>query len=225
MINKDAYFNLKTQLESYNATLIAVSKRQPVERIKLLYGLGQLDFGENQAQALVQRAIDFPHDDIRWHFIGHLQSNKVKFIVPIVHLIHSVDSIKLLKAIDKEAKKNNRIVNCLCQVHIAKEEHKFGFSEEELLVLLGSSEYKQLDDIRMCGLMGMATNIEDQATVSAEFRHLKSLFDQVKAGFFSDQEYFNILSMGMSNDYRLALEEGSNMVRVGTLVFGERDPH
>lgn len=200
-------------------TLVAVSKTHSVEKIRAMYEAGQRDFGENRVQELISKQPLLP-SDIRWHLIGHLQTNKVKYIAPFVHLIHSVDSFKLLKEINKEAGKNKRIIDCLLQVYIAKEESKFGLSEEEVLAILDSDEYKVMQNIKIRGLMGMATNTDNEAIVRREFRSLKLVFDTLKSSHSGSD--FAILSMGMSSDYRIAIEEGSTMVRIGSALFGER---
>ncbi len=212
---------LKTQLPE-NIKLVAVSKTKPVEDIKALYNSGHRVFGENKVQEMVHKAGELP-EDIEWHMIGHLQSNKVKYISGFVHLIHSVDSYKLLKVIDKEAYKSNRVIDCLLQIYIAEEETKFGFSENELTDLLSTGRERELENIRICGLMGMATFTRDDDQVRKEFRFLKNLFDTTKKTWFKDKPYFKWLSMGMSNDYKVAVEEGSNMLRIGSLIFGERN--
>lgn len=208
-VNKNNYERIQKELQAKAVTLVAVSKTKPVEDILELYGLGHRDFGENYVQELVDKKAQLPKD-IRWHFIGHLQSNKVKYIAPFVHLIHGVDSFKLLQEIDKQAKKQNRIMDCLLQVYIAKEETKFGLDENELAEVLMS----ELVNARVCGLMGMASFSDDMELVRSEFRYLKTLFDK--------QPKLQTLSMGMSGDYTIAVEEGSNMVRIGSLLFGER---
>jgi pyridoxal phosphate enzyme (YggS family) len=216
-INKDAYLLLKSELDSARVTLIAVSKTKTIADIQALYDLGHRDFGENYVQELVQKAGQLPKD-IRWHFIGHLQTNKVKLIVPFVQLIHGVDSLKLLLEISKQAFRAGRVVDCLLQVHIAKEETKFGLDQEELLQLMKDLDNKEIVNARICGLMGMASFTENAEQVRSEFRDLKNMFDKIS-------EYnkdVRTLSMGMSADYRIAIEEGSNMVRIGSLVFGER---
>jgi pyridoxal phosphate enzyme (YggS family) len=205
-------------------TLVAVSKLQPVDSILQLYRLGHRDFGENYVQELVEKQLLLPHD-IRWHFIGHLQSNKIKYIAPFIHLIHSVDSFKLLLEIDKQGKKMDRKINCLLQVHIAMEETKFGLFESELdeLVsgLLRANELNQLNHVKVCGLMGMASFSDDEEKVRAEFKYMTALFDKYS---YINTPNFHLqkLSMGMSGDYRIAIEEGSNMVRIGSLLFGNR---
>jgi PLP dependent protein len=215
-INIEKY---KAILEELNkkAILIAVSKTKPLEDIQALYDLGQRDFGENYVQELIDKYDELPKD-VRWHFIGHLQSNKVKYIAPFVHLIHGVDSVNLLKEINKQALKNNRIINCLLQIHIAKEETKFGFSEDEL----ASLPINQLSNVKIIGLMGMASFSNDKDLVRSEFSNLKKMFDSNVQTSTSNYQPV-ILSMGMSGDYKIAIEEGSNMVRIGSLLFGERN--
>lgn len=202
--------------------LIAVSKTHPSEQIMEAYRAGQSDFGENKVQELISKAPLLPND-INWHLIGHLQSNKLKYIAPFIHTIHSVDSLKLLSLIQKEAQKNNRTIECLLQVHIAMEETKFGMSEAELTSLLTSGEHLTMDHIRIRGLMGMASFTDDMDQVRGEFRYLRSLFMKIKQTFFAEKEFFNQLSMGMSSDYHVAIEEGSTMVRIGSSIFGERN--
>ena len=218
MIYTDKYNELLTEVTG-KASLVAVSKTKPKEDILELYTLGQRDFAENYVQELADKQELLPKD-IRWHFIGHLQSNKVKFIAPFVSLIHSVDSLKLLKEIDKQATKNNRIIDCLLQVHIASEETKFGLDETELIKLLQSEELPLLRNITIRGLMGMATFTADQNKIRNEFKFLKLFFDNCYRQ--NNLNSFSILSMGMSADYRIAIEEGSNLVRIGSLLFGER---
>jgi len=207
-----------------HVTLVAVSKTKPVEDILEVYNAGHKVFGENRVQELVTKAESLP-DDIQWHMVGHLQSNKVKFIAPFVHLIHSVDSFKLLSVINREAIRVKRTINVLLQVHIASEDTKFGFSEEEIIQLLSSDEYKQLSDIKVTGLMGMATFTQDEQTITQEFSYLSTVFNRIKDRFFREDKQFCELSMGMSGDYLLAVEEGSTMVRIGTIIFGERFKH
>ena len=213
-VNTEAYKNIIKELEQKKVTLVAVSKTKPIEDIQALYDLGQRDFGENYVQELTEKAEALPKD-IRWHFIGHLQSNKVKYIAPFVHLIHGVDSSKLLQEINKQAEKNNRTIDCLLQVYIAKEETKFGLDETELADLLTN----QFTNARIRGLMGMASFTENMDTVRSEFKYLKSLFD--KHVILSEAKD-RVLSMGMSSDYQIAIEEGSTMVRIGSLLFGAR---
>jgi PLP dependent protein len=236
MINKEAYEAIKKELQQKNVTLVAVSKTKPAEDILELYNSGQRDFGENYVQELVDKEAQLPKD-IRWHFIGHLQSNKVKYIAPFVHLIHGVDSENLLKEINKQALKNNRIIDVLLQVHIAQEETKFGFSEEELNLIISQYENLKMRGISIRGLMGMASFSDDMNKIRKEFKGLKALFDKthsalsIEPSAFSLQpsalgiqpSAFSILSMGMSGDYKIAVEEGSTMVRIGSLIFGERE--
>lgn len=213
---------LNTELEPYNARLIAVSKTKPVSDIKEAYEAGHRDFGENKAQEMTEKHDELP-SDIRWHMIGHLQRNKVKYIAPYVYLIHSVDSEKLLRMIDKEAVKSDRMINCLLQVHIAEESTKFGFDEQELTTLLENDLLKEVPNVRVVGLMGMATNTDNEAQVIREFQGLKLLYDDLQNKYRSDHFNLKYLSMGMSGDYQIALECGSNMVRIGSSIFGERN--
>lgn len=203
-------------------TLIAVSKTQPVERIREAYGCGQRAFGENKVQELVHKYEALPKD-IAWHLIGHLQTNKVKYIAPFVSLIHSVDSVKLLEEINKQGLKNNRVIPCLLQIHIAEEEAKFGFSEQEVIKFLSSSTWNKLKNIQVKGLMGMATFTQNEDQVHREFRNLKILFEKLKSRSLPDQLKMQELSMGMSGDFKIALAEGSTMIRVGTAIFGQRN--
>jgi pyridoxal phosphate enzyme (YggS family) len=217
--------NIKKYLEilkPFGAQLIAVSKTKPKEDLLQAYETGQRAFGENKVQELTEKAEVLPKD-IEWHMIGHLQRNKVKYIAPFVHLIHAVDSDRLLKEIDKQAEKNERIIPCLLQVFIAKEESKFGFSEEELLDFLKSEEFKDLKHIKVVGLMGMATNTEDMQRVKNEFTGLKAFFDQIKNEIHSENLEMKEISMGMTNDYQVACEAGSTMVRIGSAIFGGRN--
>lgn len=216
-INTEKYKELIQELND-KATLVAVSKTKPVEDIQALYNLGQRDFGENYVQELVDKEAVLPKD-IRWHFIGHLQSNKVKYIAPFVHLIHGVDSFSLLKEINKQAAKNNRVIDCLLQMHIAKEETKFGLDEKELHELLELPGLRELTNIRIVGLMGMASFSTDEALIRKEFQTLKQLLNQLPTSNFQPAT----LSCGMSGDYKIAIEEGSTMVRIGSLLFGERN--
>ena len=220
MINQSVYHSLIQELQGKSATLVAVSKTKPVSDIQALYHLGQRDFGENYVQELVEKQPQLPAD-IRWHFIGHLQSNKVKYIAPFVHLIHGVDSLKLLKEINKQAAKHNRVIHVLLQVHIAKEETKFGLDAAELDQLLHDPELTGLNNIRIIGLMGMASFSDDVELVRSEFKSLKALFDKHSSQSTINNQ-LSTLSMGMSGDYQIAIEEGSNMVRIGSLLFGAR---
>ena len=204
--------------------VVAVSKTRTPEEIMDLYSAGHKLMGENKVQELTAKKETLP-DDIEWHMVGHLQSNKVKYISPFVSLIHSVDSAKLIKTINKEAGKNNRIIDCLLQIHIAKEESKFGFSEEEVFDFLKGFSPEDFPGVRVRGLMGMATFTGDKDMVRSEFRSLAGLFNRLRESFFRESDYFNELSMGMSSDYRIAVEEGSTMVRIGNLIFGEREIH
>lgn len=221
-VNMEVYKKIKAELDSLNVTLVAVSKTKPVADIQQLYDLGHRDFGENYVQELAEKEALLPKD-IRWHFIGHLQSNKVKYIAPFVHLIHGVDSVKLLKEINKQAEKNNRIINCLLQVHIAQEETKFGMDENDLAAIQNSKQViAEMTHIKLEGLMGMASFSDDQQKVRSEFKNLKELFDKY-ASLLTPDYKLTTLSMGMSNDYKIATEEGSTMVRIGSLLFGERN--
>jgi hypothetical protein len=218
-VNIEAYNTIINEFASNNVTLVAVSKTKPNADIDALYSLGQRDFGENYVQELVDKQAALPKD-IRWHFIGHLQSNKVKYIAPFVHLIHGVDSLKLLQEINKQGIKNNRIINCLLQIHIAQEETKFGLDETELAAIKDIID--SLSNVRISGMMGMASFSEDLNKVSTEFTHLKYLFDQYDQKL-NNQGALDTLSMGMSGDYPLAIKCGSNMVRIGSLLFGSRN--
>lgn len=216
-VNKAAYQRIREELDAKSVTLVAVSKTKPVEDIRELYDMGHRDFGENYVQELTAKAEQLPKD-IRWHFIGHLQTNKVKYVAPFVQLIHGVDSLRLLQEIDKQAAKNQRRIACLLQVHIAEEETKFGFAPDisGLSEALKSSDTLEASDA--IGLMGMASFSDDMNTVRSEFRRLRNLFDQLK----QQHPGLSTLSMGMSSDYTVAIEEGSTMVRIGSLLFGER---
>lgn len=205
-----------------NCKLIAVSKTKPIELIKEAYEAGQLDFGENKVQELREKPDNLP-EDIRWHMIGHLQTNKVKYLAPFIYMIHAVDSLKLLKEINKQGLKNNRIINCLLQVHIAEEEHKFGFSESDIKELLSLGEFGLLQNIKIVGLMGMATNTDSKVQILKEFKKLKNFFDKIKSNHSTSNIELKEISMGMSNDYQLAINEGSTMIRVGSKIFGARN--
>ncbi len=202
--------------------LVAVSKTKPVEDIFEAYNGGYKIFGENKPQELKQKYEALPKD-IEWHMIGHLQTNKVKYIASFVRMIHAVDSFKLANIINKEAAKNDRIINCLLQLHIAEEDSKFGFSIEEVINLLNSEEFKNMKNIRICGVMGMATYTDDIEQIRREFAGLKTNFSQIKERFFTGNECFKEVSMGMSGDYKLAVNEGSTIVRVGSSIFGDRN--
>jgi PLP dependent protein len=214
MVNEQAYNDIISFTKDKQATLVAVSKLKPASDIEKMYALGQRDFGENYVQELVEKQAQLPAD-INWHFIGHLQSNKVKYIASFVHLIHSVDSEKLLKEIDKQAAKNNRIIHVLLQVHIAEEETKFGFDEAELMAL----DISLFKNVHIIGLMGMATFTNDKEKVKREFEYLQKIYTAFAA---QKNIALTTLSMGMSDDYALAINCGSNMVRIGSLLFGRR---
>ena len=218
-VNQINYKNILSELQPTNTTLVAVSKTKPAQEIRELYDFGQRDFGENYVQELTEKAEMLPKD-IRWHFIGHLQRNKVKCIASFVHLIHGVDSEKLLNEINKEGRKNNKVINCLLQIHIAQEETKFGFDRQEVTDLMDKIKSGKLvfEHVKICGLMGMASFTEDMQKVKAEFEMLQSLFKEVKQSF----PEMDTLSMGMSGDYNIAVASGSTMVRIGSLLFGAR---
>lgn len=202
--------------------LVAISKFHPKEYLSAAYAEGQRIFGESHEQELAKKVADLPKD-IEWHFIGHLQTNKIKYIVPYVALIHGIDSYKLLAEVDKQAAKAGKTVNCLLQLHIAREETKFGFSFDECREMLAAGEWRKLNHIRICGLMGMATNTDNDEQIKTEFCSLSSFFNEVKAKWFADAESFRELSMGMSHDYHEAIAAGSTLIRVGSKIFGERN--
>jgi pyridoxal phosphate enzyme (YggS family) len=212
---------LKKETDPIKVTLLAVSKTKPVEEVQEAYDAGQRLFGENMVQELVEKQEHLPKD-IQWHIIGHLQTNKVKYIAPFISMIQSVDSLKLLQEINKHAEKNNRIVDCLLQIYIADEETKFGLGFDEAIELLRSEELAALKHIRIRGLMGIATNTENEKQIKDEFYELKTFFDGIKQSYFRKDNSFDTLSMGMSSDYKLAIEQGSNMVRLGSTIFGSR---
>jgi PLP dependent protein len=201
--------------------VVAVSKNMAADVLLEAYHSGQRAFGENKAQEMISKQSLLP-GDIEWHFIGHLQTNKVRYLIPFVHLIQSVDSFKLLREIDREAVKIKRVVSCLLQFHISQETTKFGLDQEEAFELLYSEEYKAMKHTRICGVMGMATFTDDMDEVRAEFRNLKTIFGELKSGFFTGDPAFREISMGMSGDYQVAIEEGSTIVRIGTAIFGSR---
>lgn len=205
-----------------NVCLVAVSKTKPDSDIIEAYNCGQKVFGENKAREMEAKANNLP-DDISWHFIGHLQTNKVKYIAPKVSLIHSIDSLKILNEVNKQAKKNNRVIDCLLQFHIAEEETKFGLDRDEANQLLSSNDYNEMKNIRITGVMGMATYTEDVDQVRKEFRNLKSIHTALKEKYFHNTDAFKEISMGMSGDYKTAIEEGATLVRVGSLIFGARN--
>jgi len=222
-MKKEEYQHFREQLGK-DVTLVAVSKLQPVESISRLYSYGHRDFGENYVQELIEKQLLLP-SDINWHFIGHLQSNKIKYIVPFIHLIQSVDSFKLLMEIDRQGKKINRKINCLLQVHVASEETKFGLHDDELEEMVSgitrAAEMNEMNNVMIAGLMGMASLTDDEEKIRSELKYLYSLYDKYSSIQTSNLR-FRHLSMGMSADYKIAIGEGSNMVRVGSLVFGER---
>jgi pyridoxal phosphate enzyme (YggS family) len=213
--------SLKNETNQLKVSLIAVSKTKPTEEVQQAYDAGQRLFGENMVQELVEKYEKLPKD-IQWHLIGHLQSNKVKYIAPFISMIQSVDSIKLLQEINKHAEKHNRIIDCLLQVYIADEETKFGLGFDEVIELLRSDEFAALKHIRIRGLMGIATNTDNEKQIKDEYYELKIFFDGVKQSFFRKDDSFDTLSMGMSADYKIAIEQGSNMVRLGSTIFGQR---
>lgn len=217
----DNLLKYKSEIESDGVKLVAVSKNHPVEAVKEAYDAGQRVFGENLVQEMVEKQAQLPQD-IEWHLIGHLQTNKVKYIAPFVKLIESVDSLKLLKEIDKQAAKHNRVIDCLLQIYIADEDTKFGLGFDEAVELLRSEEFDALQNVRIIGLMGIATNTSSEEQTSAEFNELKVLFDGIKVSYFRKDDFFKEISMGMSADYKLAIEEGSTMVRIGSNIFGKR---
>lgn len=221
MLDLDFYQNIKKELANGQTELLAVSKTKPAAAIQALYDQGQRIFGENKVQELLEKAESLPKD-IEWHLIGHLQRNKVKYIAPFVSLIHAVDSLRLLKEINKEAKKNNRVIPCLLQFHIAQEESKFGLNWTNAQALLTSEAYAQMKNIKIVGLMGMASFSDNQEQVLAEFGQLASYFQRLKEQFFAQDPSFKELSMGMSGDYKLALQQGSTLVRIGSALFGQR---
>ena len=204
-----------------HVTLVAVSKTKPISDIQEAYDAGHRTFGENYPQELRDKHEALPKD-IQWHFIGHLQTNKIKYIIPFVTLIHSIDSANLLEAVNKEAKKHERVADCLLQFHIAQEETKFGLDLEEARQLLESDTFKNMENIRICGVMGMATFTDDEEEVRKEFKHLKAIFDTLKQDYFAGQPQFKEISMGMSEDYPIAIEEGATLVRIGSKIFGPR---
>ncbi len=219
---------IKENLEKIRATLpegvtlVAVSKTKPVSDLQEAYEDGQRIFGENHALEMRDKH-EAMAKDIQWHFIGHLQTNKIKYIIPFVTLIHSIDSANLLEAVNKEARKHDRVVDCLLQFHIAQEETKFGLDLDEARALLDSQTYKSMENIRICGVMGMATFTDDEAEIRKEFKLLKTVFDTLKKDYFANAPYFKEISMGMSDDYPIAIEEGATLVRVGSKIFGARN--
>lgn len=220
-MNIEKYYEIKNQLPE-TVNLIAVSKTKPMEDIQTLYNEGQRAFGENKAQEMKTKYENLPKD-IQWHFIGHLQTNKIKYIAPFVTLIHSIDSLALLQEVNRYAIKNNRVIPCLLQFHIATEETKFGFSLEECEEMLNSPQFKDLQNVQICGVMGMGTFTENADQVRGEFHHLQEIFQHLKQNYFSDNESFKELSMGMTDDYPIAIQEGSTLIRIGSAIFGARN--
>jgi pyridoxal phosphate enzyme (YggS family) len=218
----DNILKYKKELEGTTAKLVAVSKFHEAAEVMEAYQAGQRVFGENLVQELVEKQSQLP-DDIEWHIIGHLQTNKVKYIAPFISLIESVDSLKLLIEINKQALKNKRTIDCLLQIYIADEDTKFGLGYDEVIEILRSEEYADLKNIRIVGLMGIATNTQSEKQIRDEFQELKVLFEGIKLSFFRKDDYFTELSMGMSADYKLAIDEGSTMVRIGSSIFGKRN--
>lgn len=212
---------LQQELQPIGVQLVAISKTKPNSDILEAYEAGQRLFGENQVQEMLAKYEELPKD-IEWHLVGHLQTNKVKYIAPFVSLIHSVDSLKVLAEINKHALKNNRIIDCLLQVFIADEDTKFGLDHAEVIELLRSEEFQEFKNIRIRGLMGIATNTDNEKIIKEEFYELKMFFDGIKTTYFRKEGSFDILSMGMSSDYKLAIEQGANMVRLGSTIFGKR---
>ncbi|MDZ7740784.1 MAG: YggS family pyridoxal phosphate-dependent enzyme [Bacteroidota bacterium] len=216
--------NIKNVLSGIpeHVRLIAISKTKPKQDIMEAYASGHRVFGENKAQEIISKQAELPLD-IEWHFVGHLQSNKVKYLAPFVSLIHSVDKFKLLKEINKRAKNEKRVIDCLLQFHIAEEESKFGLDLEEAKDLINSQVFPELKNVRIVGVMGMATFTDNEDQVRKEFKSLKNIFEFLKEQYFPAQEYFKEISMGMTNDYKIAIGEGSTMVRIGSAIFGERN--
>ena len=223
MVDYDVKSHLNEVLSSLpeGVRLVAISKYHPNEYIEEAYAEGQRIFGESHEQELRQKVETLPHD-ILWHFIGHLQTNKVKYIAPYITMIESVDSLKLLREIDKQAAKNERVIDVLLEIHIAAEETKYGLTPDACRALLADSEWRQLEHVRICGLMMMASNVDDEEQIRSEFRIARQLFDELKAQYFADAPWFCERSWGMSHDYPIAVEEGSTMVRIGTTIFGPR---
>ncbi|MBQ4082955.1 MAG: YggS family pyridoxal phosphate-dependent enzyme [Bacteroidaceae bacterium] len=202
-------------------SLLAISKYQPIEALQEAYDAGQRMFGENHIQEMAAKAAVLPKD-IEWHFTGHVQTNKIKYMASFVSLIHAVDSFRLLREIDKHAAKHNRTIDCLLQIHIAQEETKYGLTVEECRQLLATEPWRELKHIRIAGLMAMGSNTDDMAQVRSEFRRMRQLFDELKVAYFADEPSFAQLSEGMTDDYLIAIEEGSTIVRIGSMIFGER---
>ncbi|HQH41942.1 MAG TPA: YggS family pyridoxal phosphate-dependent enzyme [Bacteroidales bacterium] len=219
-MDKEQFLSVKNSLPPH-VKLVAVTKTHPPETVLEAYRLGHKIFGENKVQELVAKQQVLP-GDIEWHLIGHLQTNKVKFIVPFISMIQSVDSLKLMQVINSEAAKIDRVINCLLEFHIAGEETKFGLNMDEARKILESDEYKAMKNVRICGVMGMASFTSDRNQIRKEFRSLVEIFQTLRSDYFADSEYFREISMGMSGDYKIAIEEGATIVRLGTILFGER---
>jgi pyridoxal phosphate enzyme (YggS family) len=214
------YYTLTEQCHSHHAKLVAVSKTRTIDETMTLYEMGQRIFAENRAQEIIAKAPEMP-EDIEWHLIGHLQTNKVRMIMPYVRCIQSLDSLRLFKTIDQEALKAGKKMRCLLQIKVAQEESKFGWAYDELLAFLQTGEHHTYTHVMLEGIMGMTTLTDDQTIIRKELKTLKKMFDQIKADYFSEEDSFNTLSMGMSGDYAMALEEGSTMIRVGSLLFSK----
>ena len=224
-MNKEQVVNQLHQIKDslpLGVHLVAVSKFRPAEFIRAAYDAGQRIFGESQEKELSLKVEELPND-IQWHFIGHLQTNKVKYIAPYISLIESVDSLKLLKEINKQAIKNGRVIDVLLELHVAQEDTKSGLSPDDCLALLEEGEWKSLSNVRICGLMTMASYCPDEQQIASEFATAHQLFNKIKEKYFSDKEYFKYRSCGMSGDYKIAIEHGANLVRIGTTIFGERE--
>jgi len=221
MINTDFLAKVRQQLQAKNARLVAVSKTKPINAIMQAYHNNQRIFGENKVQEMVEKHAQLPND-IEWHLIGHLQTNKVKYIAPFVKLIHSIDSQKLLAEVNKRALQNNRVIDCLLQIHIANENTKFGMSYKQVSNLLESIDYQAMTNIAVKGVMGMATFTSNQQQIGEEFKQLKHIFEKLKTCYFAADNQFCEISMGMSGDYEIALEKGSTLVRIGSKIFGNR---
>lgn len=219
---KQNIIDLKAKLQE-GVKLVAVSKTHPIEAIQAAYNAGQIDFGENKVQEMCDKQNQLANPNIRWHLIGHLQTNKVKYIAGFVEMIHSVDSLRLLEEIDKQAKKHNRVIDCLLQFHIASEETKYGLDFEEAKQILESENFKNLKNIRICGVMGMASFSDDIKLVRNEFKTLFSIHSALKSNYFTSCTHFSNISMGMSSDWEIAIEEGSTIIRVGSIIFGQRN--
>jgi pyridoxal phosphate enzyme (YggS family) len=220
-MNPDRYHQIVNELKPYHARLVAVSKTKPEADIQAFYDIGQRIFGENKVQEMADKYENLPKD-IQWHLIGHLQSNKVKYIAPFVSMIHSIDSLRLLAEVDRQAQRNNRTIRCLLQIHISDEETKFGMNGSEVDALLSDESFISFKNIEIAGLMGMASNTTDTVKIASEFAALKKLFDSLKMHYFLNKSSFKELSMGMSSDYQIALEYSATLIRIGSSIFGDR---